>query len=69
MYLIKREAAKRVTLVCTRCAHAIRVQDFDSSKGHPRTQAAAKMLEHLSTHGMSLIPAPPKDVYDRSRWW
>jgi hypothetical protein len=68
MYRIKREARKNVVLVCTRCPHEIRVKDFDPAKGHPRTQAASKMLEHLSGHGITLLQMPPKEVMQR-RWW
>lgn len=68
MYRIKRETEKGVVLVCTRCPHEIKVRDFDASKGHPRTQAASKMLEHLSNHGVAMLQVPPKDAIQRS-WW
>jgi hypothetical protein len=68
MYSIRRDATKGVVLVCSRCPHEIKVQDFDPSKGHPRTQAAAKMLEHVSDHDNTRLQAPPKDAIQRS-WW
>ena len=65
MYRIKAEAEKGVIFVCTRCSHEVRVEDFVSSKGHPRTQAAKKMLEHLSSHGHSSVSPSPTNVFQR----
>lgn len=67
MYRIRAEAKKSVVLVCTRCAYEVRVKDFDPAKGHPRTQAATMMLEHLATHGITPVQTP-KDVIQRN-WW
>lgn len=66
MYRITKDASG-VILVCIKCSHTERVNEFDDGLGSPRTQAARAMLKHArNEHGKKPIGKPMPQVMERN---
>jgi hypothetical protein len=68
MYTINRVpgSTSEVTLMCNKCSHTVRVNQFDDTFGSRRTQAARAMLRHVrNEHCQEPIIKPLPPIVER----